>query len=32
VPTALGVAHQGGAVAVFCLAVWNAQALSRRPR
>jgi cytochrome c oxidase assembly protein subunit 15 len=30
VPTTLGVAHQGGAIAVFCLAVWNAQALQRR--
>jgi cytochrome c oxidase assembly protein subunit 15 len=30
VPTALGVAHQGGAIAVFCLAVWSTQTLSRR--
>ena len=31
VPLALGVAHQAGAIAVFCLAVWNARTLYRQP-
>jgi len=31
VPLALGVAHQAGAIAVFCLAVWNACTLYRQP-
>lgn len=32
VPLALGVAHQGGAIAVFCLALWNVHTLYRQPR
>jgi cytochrome c oxidase assembly protein subunit 15 len=31
VPIPLGVAHQAGAIAVFCLAVWNARTLYRQP-
>jgi cytochrome c oxidase assembly protein subunit 15 len=32
VPLALGVAHQGGAIAVFCLALWSVHTLYRQPR
>lgn len=32
VPVALGVAHQGGAIAVFCLAVWSAHTLHQKSR
>ena len=32
VPMPLGVAHQGGAIAVFSLAVWSAHTLRRRAR
>jgi len=31
VPVPLGVAHQAGAITVFCLAVWNARTLYRQP-
>lgn len=32
VPMPLGVAHQGGAIAVFCLSVWSAHTLHRHGR
>ena len=31
VPIALGVAHQAGAIAVFCLAVWHLRTVYRQP-
>jgi cytochrome c oxidase assembly protein subunit 15 len=32
VPVALAVAHQGGAVTLFCLALWSTHTLYRQPR
>jgi len=32
VPVALGVAHQGGAITLFCLALWSTHMLYRQPR
>ncbi len=32
VPVALGVAHQGGAITLFCLALWSTHTLYRQPR
>ena len=31
VPLPLAVLHQAGAIALFCIAVWTAQTVSRRP-